>query len=120
MDREVWVAKDSVLRSKAYVHWLAKRMRALEITRMGGFIFLLQMLTEHLQAGGIVRDAKGAIIRLGNEVIEDAYGWEVTFSWNSDAQVFADRLPLRRAKRSLVPRLRLWDAALRIHDKRYF
>ena len=121
MGKEVWVAKDSVLRSKEYGHWLAKRMKELRITRMGGFIFLLQMLIEHLQAGGIVRNATGAIIEFPNEVIEAAYGDDVSFTWNSAFQTnFAHRLPLRRAKRSLLPRLRLWDAALRIHDKRYF
>lgn len=121
MVKEVWVAKESVLRSKEYLHWLAKRMKDLEITRMGGFIFLLQMLTEFIQAGGIVRDASGKKIVLHDNVIEDAYGWEVTFSWNSDFQAeFVDRMPLRRAAERLVPRLQLWDAALRIYDKRYF
>jgi len=120
MEREIWVAKDSVLRSKEYLHWLAKRMRELGITRMGGFIFLLEHLTEHLQAGGIIRDAKGRIITLGDDAIENAFFGELSFSWHSDFQVFVDRMPMRRAKRRLIPRLILWDAALRIHDRRYY
>lgn len=121
MELEVWVSKESVLRSKEYCHWLAKRMKELQITRMGGYIFLLQMLTEFLQAGGIVRNASVQVIDLHSDVIEAAYGWETWFTWNSAFQAnFADRLPLRRAKRTLIPRLQLWDAALRIYDKRYF
>lgn len=113
----VKVLTDEQLRSPAYIHQLATRMTEEGITRMGGFLFLMETLFDFRDDGGMVLDGEGQSIDLHDDVIEDAYAWEVTFSWNTDVQVFAERLPLRRVKSSLIARLRLWDAAYRISGR---
>lgn len=50
----------------------------------------------------------------GPSIIEVAYDFEETYSWNSNVQKFATCPPRRRPNTSLLLRLKLWDAAFKI------
>ncbi len=105
---------DETLRSKKFIGALARKIDKYGLTRMGGFIFLMGTTLDHRDDGGMIFDGNGDQISVHDDVVEEAYNWELSFSWHTDIKVFATRMPKRRAKVALVPRIRLWDATFKI------
>jgi hypothetical protein len=107
----VQVADDDVLLTKEYVHELAKRLVELRRSRQGTANWLTDIL---FREDTFVLDADGNPMDLHDEIVEQAYGRDGSFSWNSAVKRFAQRLPKKKPKPSVLPRLRLFDAAFKL------
>ena len=106
----IYVSKDEVLRSREYLHALAKRIFEMRMSRlafMGWLSTVIAGCREEIRLGD------GTILRLHPDIVEEVYGQDLACSWNTAVKVFASRMPLRRSKRSMLPRLRLIDAAFK-------
>ncbi|MDQ4418844.1 hypothetical protein OOT33_00080 [Sphingobium sp. DEHP117] len=107
----------SVLLSPAFKQALAKRFVEDCMTRMGGFIFQDSRIQNFKDDGGRILNEKRVAIYIHDDVVEEAYGYELSFSWTTDIRVFADRMPERNSPGSHLLRLQLWDAAYKIDDR---
>jgi hypothetical protein len=109
----VYVTHDSKLLMPIYIHELAKRLVALNLSRLETTLWLGSVLYAY---EGNVFDGTGRHIPIWRDVVEEVYGDDLACSWNSAVKVFATRLPKRKAKNTvrMRRRLQLFDAAFRI------
>lgn len=114
---EITVADDAMLRSKENVHAVGKAFKAAGKSRFEMPDWLTKTIMHWLENGGIVLDTHGQEIVIDEDAVEAAFDPAQWFSWVTDVQKFADRLPMRRAKKNLIPRLRVIDLAYRIVDQ---
>lgn len=113
----VKLADAATLLSFEYKHVLAKRLVAEKVSRMGGFIFLMEMILNFTESGGEILNEHGAAIYVHPDIVEEAYDYELSFSWTTDIRVFAGRMPRRASPGKHLLRLQLWDAAYKIADR---
>jgi len=111
---EVQVADSSTLLSPTFKHALAKRLAKDRMTRMGGFIFLMEHILDFVENGGKILNEHGAAIYIHPDIVEEAYGYELSFTWTTDIRVFAKQKPMRRSPSHHLLRLQLWDATYKI------
>ena len=100
--------------SPDYKQALAKRLVMDCMTRMGGFIFLMNRILDFADQGGRLVNEHGAAIYIHPDVVEEAYGYELSFSWTTDIKGFAARKPCRQSPGKHLLRLHLWDAAYKL------
>lgn len=111
---EILMESAETLLSPEWKHALAKRLKSEGVSRMGGFLFLLAMILDFWENGGTIIDEESNPLKLHYDIIEEAYAYELTFSWTTDIRQFAESVPLRGSKKHLLLRLQLWDAAYKI------
>ncbi|MEL6709053.1 MAG: hypothetical protein AAFP79_12295 [Pseudomonadota bacterium] len=111
---EIQTEETQTLLSPEWKQALAKRLSRDEVTRLGGFLFLMSHILDFHDDGGVILDGDGEALKIHDDIVEEAFGWELTFSWNTDVQEFAERMPRRRSEEHLLLRLQLWDAAYKI------
>ncbi|HEX7822829.1 MAG TPA: hypothetical protein VF463_19695 [Sphingobium sp.] len=107
----------TVLLSPELKMTLARRLVEDEISRMGGFIFLMSRILDFTDGGGRVLNEHGAAIYIHQDIVEEAYDYELSFSWTTDIKVFANRKPRRKSPSRHLLRLQLWDAAYKIEGR---
>ena len=119
----IMLATDDELRSIEFIVALAERFVEKEFSRLSAIDWLDEKL--FCWPGNIVEaDGKTPLVLYtgerepfkvqGPNIIEVAYDFEETFSWNTNLQKFATCPPRRRPNFSLLLRLKLWDAAFKI------
>ena len=115
------LALDEELRTKEWMMELARRFVAHDFSRHGAISWLDQRL--FCWPGLILfSDGKQLKLRADDEnpfspkpgTIQQAYGVDTSYAWNTNIKVFADRPMMRNPNWALLPRLRLWDAAFKI------
>ena len=114
---DIYLPPEATLRSPEMKQALAKRLVEDGISRMGGFIFLEDKILNHADDGGRIINEYGGAIYIHPDVVEEAYGWDVSFSWTTDIKVFAKRMPKRRSPSRHLLRLQLWFAAYALDDR---
>ncbi|MCP1471998.1 hypothetical protein J3E64_003713 [Sphingobium sp. OAS761] len=107
----------AVLLSAEFKQTLAKRLVEDELSRMGSFIFLMSRILDFVERGGKIVNEYGAAIYIHPDIVEEAYAYELSFSWTTDIKVFAKRKPRRGSRGSHLLRLQLWDAAYKIEGR---
>jgi len=115
----IYVEEDSWLLSPEYKHLLAKRLVSLRIkkkplSRQSTTDWLSDVINQFCEDGGTIYDEDGDEIIIYDEIFDDAYFDDPSFSWNSDVRRFARKMPKRRSSDRLILRLQLFDAAFRI------
>ena len=105
------LALDKELLTPEYFWALARKIDALGLSRLGTTAWLDEKL---FCWPGEVLNADGSLFQLHEDIIDDAYGWEESFSWNSNVKKIAGSGPKRRPNTRLLLRLQLWDAAFKI------
>ncbi|OSZ69560.1 hypothetical protein CAP40_01505 [Sphingomonas sp. IBVSS2] len=78
---------------------------------MGGFIFLMSHILDFIDEGGRILNGHGAAIYIHPDVVEEAYGYELSFSWTTDIKAFATKTPDRKTPGKHLLRMQLWQAA---------
>lgn len=114
MEKDISLADAATLLSCEYKHALAKRLVAEKVSRMGGFIFLMEMILDFTESGGKILNEYGAAIYVHPDIVEEAYDYELSFSWTTDIRMFASQMPRRASPAKHLLRLQLWDAATKI------
>lgn len=84
---------------------------------MGGFIFLMSHILDFVEGGGQIMNEYGATIFIHPDIVEEAYAYELSFSWTTDIKVFAKRKPQRQSRGAHLLRLQLWDAAYKMDGR---
>lgn len=102
---------NETLLSILYFWMLAIRIAGLGLSRLGATAWLDEKL--FCWPGEIVY-ADGTPFRLYEDIIDDAYRWEESYSWNTNVKRIAVCGPKRCPNRNLLLRLQLWDAAFKI------
>lgn len=64
---------------------------------------------------GTIIDWNGRPLYIDCAIVDRAYGRDISCSWNSEVKGFANRPPVRRPRHSLLLRLALFDAAMKIN-----
>ncbi len=101
---------ETVLTEEFY-HCLACKIKGLGRSRLRSAAWLNEQLSAYK---GRVEDASGAEIRTHPDIVETAYGKDISFSWNSEVKRFADTYPKQSPQARIALRLMLWDAAFKI------
>lgn len=114
MEDRIDVEKDEVLLSRAFIVALATKLVAYGFSRMGGFIWLMETILDYHDDGGRIYDGGGVRIEIHPDIVEDAFFWDLSFTWITAVKVFAHREAQRNPQERLLPRLRLFDAAFKI------
>ena len=117
MAKGIVVAKATTLLSPEYKHALAARLVEDEMTREGSFLFLMPAILDFHDDGGLLIDQELKTIVVDENIVERAYGFELTYSWTTDIKKFATAMPKRRSPARLLLRFQVWDAAYRIIDR---
>lgn len=105
------LASNEELLTIEYFWALACKIDALGLSRLGTTSWLDERL---FCWPGKILNADGTPFQLHEDIIDDAYGWEESFSWNSNVKKIADSGPKRRPNTRLLLRFQLWDAAFKI------
>ena len=114
MPTEVLVKESQKLLSKEYKHALAIRLVQQDRSRMRTADHLKRILDKFLQDGGEVRIGKNYYLRLHSELVYDAFGDDMSFTWTTDVKRFADKMPERRSSQSQLLRYQIFDAVFKI------
>ncbi|QDX25727.1 hypothetical protein FPZ54_06645 [Sphingomonas suaedae] len=117
MGKHIILASTAILLAPDFKQALAKRLVEDEMTRMGGFIFLMSRILDFAEGGGKIVNEYGASIYIHPDIVEEAYAYELSFSWTTDIKVFAKRKPRRQSRGVHLLRLQLWDAAYKIDGR---
>ena len=107
----IQLASDGELLSRGFFRQLASKIKQLELSRFGATAWLDEKL---FCWPGEILNADGTVFQLHEDIIDDAYGWEESFSWNSNVKKIANSGPKRRPNTRLLLRFQLWDAAFKI------
>jgi len=99
------------LLSLDFIEAVAERVVALNLSRIKSTDWLAAKIYGF---EGTIFDWNGVPLCIEGDIVEDAYGDDVACSWNSEVKRFAVKPPVRRPRRSLLLRLGLWDAAMKI------
>jgi len=118
----IYAEEDNWLLSPEYKHLLAKRLvkmryKGKPLSRQSTTDWLSDVINQLCEDGGKIYDEDGDEIIIYDEIFDDAYFDDPSFSWNSDVRRFARRMPKRRSSDCLILRLQLFDAAFRIIGK---
>lgn len=111
---EITVLDDAQLLTREYLHLVGKAFKEAGRSRFGMADWLTETLSNWTADEGRACDSSGRPIELSEEMVEAAFDQGQWFTWATDVKKFADRLPSRRPRKSLLPRLRLIDLAFRI------
>lgn len=114
MSNIVHVKSKEILLTKIYKHALAIRLYEEERSRMRTADHLMKHLNE-------LRDKKGEVIvdthynlRLHSELVYDAFGEDMAFTWVTDVKRFAHTMPKRRSSMSQLLRFQIFDCIYKI------
>lgn len=107
----ILLASNEEMLTIAFFWALARKIAALGLSRLGTTAWLDEKL--FCWPGQIVY-ADGTPFKLYEDIIDDAYGWEESYSWNTNVKKLAECGPRRRPNKRMLLRFQLWDAALKI------
>jgi hypothetical protein len=107
----IMLASNEELLTIEYFWALACKIDALGLSRLGTTAWLDERL---FCWPGEILNADGTVFQLHEDIIDDAYGWEESFSWNSNVKKIVVSGPKRRPNTRLLLRFQLWDAAFKI------
>lgn len=120
-DRQVVrVHREDVLRSAHAAHCLAVRLCELPESRREMPNWLLHTLGPFIERGGVIVSGEGREIVIHDDTIDGVHGDDGSFAWVSAQRRRAANPPRRRSRKTMLPRLQLYDAAFRIATGRSY
>jgi hypothetical protein len=108
---DIYMEPPGRLLSIDFIEALAERVVALNLSRLKSTDWLAGRI---YRFDGTIFDWNGVPLCIERDIVEDAYGDDVACTWNSELKRFAVKRPVRRPRGSLLLRLGLWDAAMKI------
>ena len=99
------------LLSLDFLEGLALQIQALGLSRVRTTDWLADKIYGF---DGVILDWDGRRLYIDPDIVDRSYGQDITCSWNSEVKTFASRPPQRRPRHSMLLRLALWDAAMKI------
>jgi len=109
---EIYIESRERLLSLEFLERLAVRIVELNLSRVKSTDWLASKI---FFFDGTIIDWNGKPLFLDSEIVDRAYGRDIACSWNSEVKGFATRPPVRRPRHSLLLRLSIWDAAMKIN-----
>ncbi|MEC3949293.1 hypothetical protein [Sphingobium sp. HWE2-09] len=110
--RIITVEERERLLSLDFIEGLALRITALNLSRIRTTDWLADKIYGF---NGTIYGWDGRPLYIDPDIIDRSYGQDETCTWNSEVKVFARRPPLRRPRHSMLLRLALWDAAMKMN-----
>jgi len=114
MTRKIYVRNTQILLSKEYKHALAVRLVEEERSRKQTADHLMKILEKFGEGGGQVVIDKHYFMRLHSELVYDAFGEDMAFTWATDVKRYATKMPERRSSISQLLRYQIFDTVFRI------
>ncbi len=111
---KIYVKPRKQLLSRWYKHFLAKRIKALNLSALETADWLAARIYREDIA---IYDEFDAEIPIYADSIEEAYHYDDEMGWNDDIKEYAERYPERRPRDSELLKYQLWDAAWQIEGK---
>lgn len=109
---EIYIESRERLMSLNFLEGLAVRIADLNLSRVKTTDWLASKI---FFFAGTIYDWGGRPLYLDTAIVDRAYGRDIACSWNSEVKMFAARPPVRRPRHSMLLRLALWDAAMKIN-----
>lgn len=109
---EIYIESRERLLSLDFLEGLAVRITELNLSRVKTTDWLASKI---FFFDGTIFDWSGRPLYLDTGIVDRAYGRDIACSWNSEVKMFAARPPVRRPRHSMLLRLALWDAAMKIN-----
>lgn len=100
------------LLSLDFIEALAIRITALNLSRVKTTDWLACKIYFF---EGTIFDWNGRPLYVDPDIVDRAYGKDEACTWNSEVKAFATCPPVRRPRHSMLLRLALWDAAMKIN-----
>lgn len=108
----VQVYRREQLLSLDFLEGLAVRIQGLGLSRVRTTDWLADRIYSF---DGVILDWDGRRLYVDPDIVDRSYGQDEACSWNSEVKNFASRPPQRRPRHSMLLRLALWDAAMKIN-----
>lgn len=112
MDNVIMVLPRERLLSLDFIEGLARRISELNLSRIKTTDWLADKIYSF---EGVILDWDGRRLRLDPDIVDRSYGQDVACTWNSEVKTFATRPAQRRPRHSMLLRLALWDAAMKMN-----
>lgn len=112
MDKVIEVLPRERLLSLDFLEGLATQIQALNLSRVKTTDWLADKIYSF---DGIILDWDGKQLYIDADIVDRSYGQDMACTWNSEVKVFARRPPQRRPRHSMLLRLALWDAAMKMN-----
>ncbi len=112
MDKVIEVLPRERLLSLDFLEGLATQIQALNLSRVKTTDWLADKIYSF---EGIILDWDGKQLYIDADIVDRSYGQDMACTWNSEVKVFARRSPQRRPRHSMLLRLALWDAAMKMN-----
>lgn len=112
MDNVIMVLPRERLLSLDFIEGLAHRITELNLSRIKTTDWLADKIYSF---EGVILDWDGRRLRLDPDIVDRSYGHDVACTWNSEVKTFASRPAQRRPRHSMLLRLALWDAAMKMN-----
>lgn len=109
---DIYTERRERLLSLDFIEGLAVRITELYLSRVKTTDWLASKI---FFFEGTIFDWNGKPLYLDSAIVDRAYGRDIACSWNSEVKAFATRPPVRRPRHSLLLRLAIWDAAMKIN-----
>lgn len=112
MNNVITVLPRERLLSLDFIEGLAQRISGLNLSRIKTTDWLADKIYSY---EGVILDWDGRRLHLDPDIVDRSYGLDEACTWNSEVKVFAVRPPQRRPRHSMLLRLALWDAAMKMN-----
>ncbi|MEO6216670.1 MAG: hypothetical protein ABIO86_11610 [Sphingomonas sp.] len=112
MDKVIEVLPRERLLSLDFLEGLAKQVQALGLSRVKTTDWLADKIYNY---DGVILDWDGRRLYVDHDIVDRSYGQDEACTWNSEVKAFASRPPQRRPRHSMLLRLALWDAAMKMN-----
>lgn len=99
------------LLSLDFLEGLAMQIQALGLSRVRTTDWLADKIYSF---EGVILDWDAKRLYIDPDIVDRSYGQDESCTWNSEVKTFASRPPQRRPRHSMLLRLALWDAAMKI------
>ncbi|MFS0735592.1 hypothetical protein ABC347_00945 [Sphingomonas sp. 1P06PA] len=109
---EIYIETRERLLSLDFIEGLAIRITNLNLSRVKTTDWLADKIYTF---DGVIFDWSGNPLHIDSDIVDRSYGQDEACTWNSEVKVFATQPPQRRPRHSLLLRLALWDAAMKIN-----
>ena len=109
---EIYIESRERLLSLDFIEGLAVRITELNLSRIKSTDWLADKIYGFQ---GTIYDWDGRRLYIDSDIVDRSYGNDTCCTWNSEVKAFAVQRPKRRPRHSMLLRLALWDAAMKIN-----
>ncbi len=113
MDNVITTLPRERLLSLDFIEGLARQIVELNLSRVKSTDWLADKIYGF---EGTIYGWDGRQLYIDPDIVDRSYGQDEACTWNSEVKVFASRPPQRRPRHSMLLRLALWDAAMKINN----